>query len=138
MLRQGSHGAFAVEPIAGAEGSALLRGDVLKNMLVMYSPRKQQGAGKAFAMKNMNIVDPLLPTNNLGRSVNRASKARIRNALAHGSRMLNSIFDKVHSRTPHMSSSIITWMHQIASGQSHFSSGFLLVRPSSLHAKRFV
>lgn len=85
----------AVEPVAGAEGGALLRGDVLKEMLQMYSPRMQQGPGKTFAIKNMNIVDPLLPTNNLGRSVNRASKARIRKALAHGSHMLDSIFEKV-------------------------------------------
>ncbi|KAK9916995.1 hypothetical protein WJX75_009637 [Coccomyxa subellipsoidea] len=84
-----------VEPVAGAEGGTLLRGDVLKAMLEMYSPRVQQRAGKAFAIKNMNIVDSLLPINNLGRSVNKASKARIRKALAHGSHMLNSIFDKV-------------------------------------------
>lgn len=85
----------AVEPVAGAEGGALLRGDVLNAMLEMYSPRLQQGPGKTFAIKNMNIVDPLLPTNNLGRSVNKASKARIRKALAHGSHMLDSIFEKV-------------------------------------------
>jgi hypothetical protein len=88
---------LAVEPVAGAEGGTLLRGDVLKAMLEMYSPRVQQRAGKAFAIKNMNIVDSLLPINNLGRSVNKASKARIRKALAHGSHMLNSIFDKVCS-----------------------------------------
>ncbi|CAL8466851.1 g6387 [Coccomyxa elongata] len=84
-----------VEPVAGAEGGALLRGDVLNAMLEMYSPRLQQGPGKTFAIKNVNIVDPLLPTNNLGRSVNKASKARIRKALAHGSHMLDSIFEKV-------------------------------------------
>ena len=85
----------AVEPVAGAEGGALLRGDVLNAMLEMYSPGLQQEPGKTFASKNMNIVDPLLPTNNLGRSVNKASKARIRKALAHGSHVLNSIFEKV-------------------------------------------
>ena len=69
-------------------------------MLEMYSP-VQQGPGKAFTIKNMNIMDPLLPTNNLGRSVNKASKARIRKALAHGCHMLDSIFDKVRMR-PHV------------------------------------
>lgn len=128
-----------MEPIAGAEGSALLRGDVLKNMLVMYSPRKQQGVGKAFAIKNMNIVDPLLPTNNLGRSVNRASKARIRNALAHGSRMLNSIFDKVRSHAHHMLPGINSWMQQeLHMMISYSSSCFPLVRSSSIHVYQFV
>ena len=85
----------AVEPIAETEGSVLLRGDVLKCMLDMYSQAKQQSSGKTFALKNLNIVDPLLPTNNLGRSVNKASKARIRKALSHGSRLLNAIFKEV-------------------------------------------
>jgi hypothetical protein len=35
-------------------------------------------APAAFALKHLNIVDPLLPTNNLGRSVSKASFARIR------------------------------------------------------------
>lgn len=87
----------AVEPIAGTEEGALLRGDVLRGMLNMYSPRPQQGQAqnKSWQSKPINIVDPLLPTNNLGRSVTKANKARIRKAFSHGSALLDSIFAKV-------------------------------------------
>jgi hypothetical protein len=84
-----------VEPVAGGDKGALLRGDVLRGMLNMYSPRPQQGQAKTFPVRAINIVDPLLSTNNLGRSVTRASKARLRKAFRHGSAVLDSIFAKV-------------------------------------------
>ena len=46
-------------------------------------------------VRNMNIVDPLLATNNLGRSVSRANKARIRKALQRGCASLAGILEKV-------------------------------------------
>ena len=49
----------------------------------------------------MNIVDPLLATNNLGRSVSRANFLRIRRALALGSAKLEfamSCPDKVSAK----------------------------------------
>ena len=40
-------------------------------------------------------MDPLLATNNLGRSVSKANFARIRKALAHGSSTLSAIMSQV-------------------------------------------
>ncbi len=48
-----------------------------------------------FPLKHLNIVDPLLPSNNLGRSVSKASYARVRKALALGSRTLEAALLKV-------------------------------------------
>ena len=48
-----------------------------------------------FPLKHLNIVDPLLPSNNLGRSVSKASYARVRKALALGSRTLEEALLKV-------------------------------------------
>lgn len=74
----------------------LLRRDVLESMLQMYHPAAAGSEPKkAFQVKNMNIVDPLLATNNLGRSVTRANKARIRKALAAGAAGLSAILAKV-------------------------------------------
>jgi len=41
--------------------------------------------------KHLNIMDPLLPTNNLGRSVSKTSYFRIKKALAFGARQLDDI-----------------------------------------------
>jgi hypothetical protein len=45
----------------------------------------------ALPRKYLNIMDPLLPTNNLGRSVSKTSYSRIRKALAFGARQLDEI-----------------------------------------------
>jgi hypothetical protein len=42
--------------------------------------------------KHLNIMDPLMPTNNLGRSVSRTSYMRMRMAFAHGSKSLSHVF----------------------------------------------
>jgi len=42
-------------------------------------------------VKALNIMDPLLPTNNLGRSVSRANFLRMRRAFAHGAKALEAI-----------------------------------------------
>ncbi|PSC73275.1 hypothetical protein C2E20_3343 [Micractinium conductrix] len=47
-----------------------------------------------FPLKHLNIVDPLLLSNNLGRSVSKASFARVRKALALGSRTLEAALVK--------------------------------------------
>lgn len=99
--------AAAVEnPPEVQQDSLLLSGDFTDEMMEMYSPVRQkvsEADGKAampqsnrnFPVKFLNIVDPLLPTNNLGRSVSKASFARIRKALAHGAQSLSSIIAKV-------------------------------------------
>jgi len=45
----------------------------------------------ALPRKYLNIMDPLLPTNNLGRSVSKTSYFRIKKALAFGARQLDDI-----------------------------------------------
>ena len=61
------------------------------------SPRPQAPGpeSRSFQTKSLNIMDPLLPTNNLGRSVSKASFARIRIALAYGSKRLTEIMAMV-------------------------------------------
>eukprot|EP00887_Chlorella_sp_A99_P006096 scaffold22.g6096.t1 len=52
----------------------------------------------AFPLKHLNVVDPLLPSNNLGRSVSRASFARIRQAFMLGARTLEQAAHKESAR----------------------------------------
>lgn len=77
------------------KGEVLLKDHILESMLSMYRPPSEQGPVTKAFIRRFNIVDPLLPTNNLGKSINIASKFRIRKALSHGSRVLASIFAKV-------------------------------------------
>lgn len=84
----------------------LLSADFTEEMMEMYSPVRHKQApdskpampqpSRSFPVKLLNIMDPLLPTNNLGRSVSKASFARIRKALAHGAKTLTDIMAKVH------------------------------------------
>lgn len=46
-------------------------------------------------LKLLNIMDPLLPSNNLGRSVARASFVRIRRTFAYGAAQLRQILEEV-------------------------------------------
>jgi hypothetical protein len=87
------------------EDSLLLSEDFTDEMMEMYSPTRQKPSSdskpvvsqgsRSFPVKFLNIMDPLLPSNNLGRSVSKASFARIRKALAHGAQTLTSIVGKV-------------------------------------------
>lgn len=52
-------------------------------------------AGPSLPLKHLNVVDPLLPSNNLGRSVSRASFARIRQAFMLSYRTLDEAMNKV-------------------------------------------
>ena len=88
------------------EDGMLLSDKFTEEMMEMYSPvRHKPGQdskpglpqpSRSFPVKLLNIMDPLLPTNNLGRSVSKASFARIRKALAHGAKTLTDIMAKVH------------------------------------------
>ena len=53
----------------------------------------QQSAGSARSMpvKHLNVVDPLLPSNNLGRSVSQGNAKRIRKALRLGAERLSAL-----------------------------------------------
>lgn len=84
----------------------LLDADFMRGVLQHYSvqhlsqQQQQEAAGMQlvaprFPLKHLNIVDPLLPSNNLGRSVSKASYARVKKALALGNRMLEEALLKV-------------------------------------------
>lgn len=60
----------------------------------MASSRADLGS-RAFVIRCLNIMDPLLPNNNLGRSVVRSSFARIRRAFGHGAALLRCLAGKV-------------------------------------------
>jgi hypothetical protein len=78
--------------------SLLLDPAFLEDVLAKYSVQPLAGGPPApahFALKHLNIVDPLLPSNNLGRSVSKASFARIRRAFAHGAHALATVMRKV-------------------------------------------
>jgi hypothetical protein len=49
---------------------------------------RTDGGKREFVVRCLNIIDPLLPTNNLGRSVVRSSFARIRRALGYAASIL--------------------------------------------------
>jgi hypothetical protein len=55
----------------------------------------EKGDGRPFGPKHLNIQDPLLPSNNLGRSVAKGSFSRIRHAFRHGARQLELIGNQV-------------------------------------------
>ena len=50
-----------------------------------------------FAIKPLNIMDQLLTSNNLGRSVSKANCLRIRRAFAQGAKTLSAIMGMVRS-----------------------------------------
>lgn len=97
------HAAVEMQPQDKEE--LLLSSDTIDEMLNMYSPAPPQPDSQAtlpasnrnFSVKFLNIMDPLLPTNNLGRSVSKASFARIRKALKHGAETLTDIMLKVRA-----------------------------------------
>ncbi len=87
----------AVEESAGGPGAdALMSPEFLADILERYNqpalrPAGEGAGSKGFSIKLLNIVDPLLPTNNLGRSVARANFLRIRRAFAYGASRLEAL-----------------------------------------------
>ncbi|KAK2079093.1 hypothetical protein QBZ16_002783 [Prototheca wickerhamii] len=72
-----------VIPAAMSQAEPLLSPSSLAEMLARYAvPTKQPDS--SFPRRNINIFDPLLPSNNLGRSVSKASAARFAAALRLG------------------------------------------------------
>jgi len=73
---------------ATAGSSSSLPG-AIGSCMEQYSPfadeiGEKYGAGRSFQVRSMNVVDPLQPTNNVGRSVSRANLFRIQRAFALG------------------------------------------------------
>ncbi|KAK1264483.1 hypothetical protein QJS04_geneDACA017034 [Acorus gramineus] len=72
------------------DGSELLLSKDFLNLCVrLFSVPTVEGA--KFPPKNLNIVDPLKETNNLGRSVSKGNFYRIRSAFGYGARKLGRI-----------------------------------------------
>jgi len=69
--------------------------DSLARFRAEMASSKADSGPRAFVRRCLNIMDPLLPTNNLGRSVVRSSFARIRRAFGHGAVLLRCLVDKV-------------------------------------------
>jgi len=59
---------------------------------------KQEQEQRAFAIKPLNIMDQLLTSNNLGRSVSKSNCLRIRRAFAQGAKTLSAIMVMVRGR----------------------------------------
>lgn len=69
--------------------------DSLARFTAEMTSSKADSGGRGFIVRCLNIVDPLLPTNNLGRSVVRSSFSRIRRAFGHGAALLRGMAFKV-------------------------------------------
>jgi hypothetical protein len=89
-----------VDPFAWQEGhKPLLPHDFLKETIATYGHHQLSSNqdGRMFVSKCMNILDPLLPSNNLGRSINRANYLRIRKVFEHGAQQLMLIMNQVRA-----------------------------------------
>ena len=94
---------LAAEPPEGLLHDPLLTESFMAEAFNKYTAPQlvtQAGAAehKAFAIRQLNVMDPLLPTNNLGRSVSKASFLRIRRAFEHGAKVLAQIADQAKVR----------------------------------------
>lgn len=87
----------AVDPVPPPQDCTLLSQEMMSSVLQKYSRQMQaeKGDSKAFTIKFLNIMDPLLPSNNLGRSVAKSSFSRIRRAFKYGASMMERICQKV-------------------------------------------
>lgn len=88
---------FSVQPAAAiAMVEQLLSGKTPPPSTSQQQQQNQQQRLEVnFPLKHLNLMDPLLPSNNLGRSVSRASYARVHKAFKYASQSLNSILAKV-------------------------------------------
>ncbi|WPT18232.1 hypothetical protein PSENEW3_00006233 [Picochlorum sp. SENEW3] len=89
-----------------------------------------------FARKHVNIMDPLLPSNNLGRSVNRSSHARMKMAFSQGATTLTRVLQSEPSGAEQKISLFFshTWAstHRMSIENRMFSSMAAFVPPEYL------
>ena len=84
-----------------ATGQPLFKEESLADIRNMFKPpglateAMPTTTPRSFQLKFLNIMDPLLPTNNLGRSVNRASFARVKRAFGIGAKRLTDLLEMV-------------------------------------------
>ena len=79
------------------DGGLLVDERVVEPLLEQFRPDRPSGP-RAFQRKFVNVQDPLLPTNNLGRSVSKYSFMRMQRALAHSALALRRALQLVRCR----------------------------------------
>eukprot|EP00250_Pteridium_aquilinum_P008497 c17993_g1_i1 orf=290-3292(-) len=79
------------KPSQNSDGNFLLSEAFLKRCRETYSTLLETNQSKTFSRKFMNLVDPLRPFNNLGRSVNSGNLVRIYRAFAYGAAELEQL-----------------------------------------------
>ncbi|GAX73901.1 hypothetical protein CEUSTIGMA_g1351.t1 [Chlamydomonas eustigma] len=86
---------FKVESTSELLEDPLLPEEEMSSIIEQYSsPQAISSSQKTFVVKSFNIMDQLLHTNNLGRSVSKANFLRIRRAFGHGAKTLAAIMEK--------------------------------------------
>ena len=88
----------AVDSVKDTVQPPMMTSERLAELRAQYGPLVPQNGSadhRGFPVKCLNIVDPLLSTNNLGRSVSRSSFTRIRGALTKGAKELTAALAKV-------------------------------------------
>lgn len=83
------------EELPRKDGGELPLNGLLYEISKIYAvfPGGQENQGQSFVSKHFNVVDPLRPSNNLGRSVNKGNFFRIRSAFGFGARQLARILE---------------------------------------------
>ncbi|KAG6499414.1 hypothetical protein ZIOFF_039200 [Zingiber officinale] len=84
---------LVVEPSETKGNYSPLTEEFIEKCVEMFSvpSRMYENSCQAFTQKYLNIVDPLKPSNNLGRSVSKSNFHRIRSAFTFGARKLGRI-----------------------------------------------
>lgn len=91
------HGPVAIEEVSGAPAGCLEGGllteEFMQSMLAQYghSHVSESSTSAPFVVKYMNIIDPLVPNNNLGRSVSCGNYRRVRAAFRLGAQRLDKL-----------------------------------------------
>ena len=89
------HGCRAAEALTNGHSSPRLPEAFHTQMVAMYSSAPKGASARPFACKHINIMDPLAASNNLGRSVSKASFLRLRKALKRGALTLGQAIAQV-------------------------------------------
>ncbi|XP_042454820.1 uncharacterized protein LOC122038911 [Zingiber officinale] len=84
---------LVLEPLETKGNGSPLTEEFIEEYIEMFSvPSRMYGnSNQVFMQKYLNIVDPLKPNNNLGRSVSKSNFHRIRSAFTFGARKLGRI-----------------------------------------------
>ncbi|MCO5571564.1 hypothetical protein L7F22_025308 [Adiantum nelumboides] len=81
------------------EGNLLLSEKFLRSCREKYGIHSENSQGKTFSRKYMNLIDPLRPFNNLGKSVNSGNLVRMYSAFAYGAARLEKLLQSPNELT---------------------------------------